>query len=682
EDEIGLGESHAGIMVLRPDASPGTMASDYFNLYEDVIFEIGLTPNRSDAMSHLGVARDICAYLTHHTGRIHEVKNPLESKISASSDSLVIKVTVEDGHACPRYAGVSISGIKIKPSPDWLQKQLKAIGQRPINNVVDITNFILHETGQPLHAFDADQIKGRGIRVKKLSEGTLFRSLDDKERKLNAEDLMICDDQNTPLCIGGVFGGLLSGVSEKTSNIFLESAWFDPTTIRKTSFRHQLRTDAAMRFEKGVDIGNTVEVLKRAASMIVDIAGGNIASEIIDVYPVAKEKQIVSIRHRFLYQLSGKLYGKEISKTILEALGFGIISNNDDELKVSVPLHKTDISLPADLAEEIMRIDGFDNIDIPSTISITPSTETLGREAALKEKAAVVLTGMGFNEILNNSITNSSFLSEKELKHAVKMMNNLSSELDSLRTAMLETGLVTVSHNLNRKNHNLRLFEFGKTYSSAGKGTYMEEEHLALYVTGKNREENWHVKKEQADIYFLKGIAHTLCTHLGISDYNESSLSHDKLEECISIQKSGLILVTLGKVKKEHLDRFDIKQEVFYGDFHWKNCIDITKDQQISFTELPKYPAVQRDLAFVVNNSILYAEIENTNKNLQIQNLKSVRLFDDFESEKIGKDKKSMAINLVFLDSEKTMTDQEIDGIMNKIIVSFEKEFKAEIRKA
>lgn len=682
EDEIGLGESHEGIMVLNPIASPGTPASEYFNLYEDIIFEIGLTPNRSDAMSHLGVARDICAYLTHHSGEKHLIKNPLNTILPVPGAALPIRVIVEDTEACPRYTGVSISGIQIKPSPEWLQKQLKAIGQRPINNVVDITNFILHETGQPLHAFDADQIKGGGIRVKKLPEGTPFRTLDDKERKLSAEDLMICDDLNNPMCIGGVFGGIKSGVSENTVNIFLESAWFDPITIRKTSFRHQLRTDAATHFEKGVDIGNTVEVLKRASSMILEIAGGTISSEIIDIYPVPKENQVVSIRHDFLYQLSGKKYTPAVSQTILEALGFGIISNNQEALKVRVPLHKTDIALPADLAEEIMRIDGFDNIEIPSTISITPSTEILGREAALKEKISVVLTGLGFNEMLNNSITNSAFLSESELKHAVKMMNNLSSELDCLRTSMLETGLETIAHNLNRKNNNLKLYEFGKTYSSSGKGLYHEQEHLAIFITGKTREENWHIKKEQADIYYIKGIIPVLFAQLGIKEFQIAETSHEKLEECILIQAYGQNLVTIGKVGKKHLDHFDIKQDIYFADIVWQECLEVSKRNQISYSELPKYPSVQRDLAFIIDNHILFSQIDSCIKNLQIGKLKSVRLFDVFESDKIGKGKKSMAINLVFLDAEKTMTDEEIDRIMNKIIVSFEKEFNAEIRKA
>ena len=548
EDEIGLGSSHQGIMVLPPATLVGIPAVEYFKPYEDYIFEIGLTPNRSDAMSHLGVARDICAYLSHHERKNYSVKTPFNNKsFKAKENTVPITVSVENLQACPRYAGVGISGIKVGESPAWLVKKLKAIGVRPINNVVDVTNFILHETGQPLHAFDADMISGGKIIVKNLPSGTTFISLDEKERKLSDEDLMICNGNSEPMCIGGVFGGIHSGVSNSTSRIFLESAWFDPGSIRKSSFRHNLRTDAAMRFEKGVDIGNTVNVLKRAAMMICELSGGTIGSEIIDVYPDPVYKKQVSVKYHYLKKLSGKNYHPDTVRKILEGLGFGVERDTIDELTLSVPLHKTDISLPADIVEEVMRIDGFDNIAIPSAITISPAVETAGREPVLREKIAGVLTGLGFNEIMNNSITNSAFLDEEESGVAVKMMNNLSAELDVLRTSMLETGLLTVVHNLNRRNQHLRLFEFGKTYATSGVGRYQETEHLALFVTGLSREQDWRHKKEEADIFLLKGMVQSLFVQLGIGNLEYVAAKHHKYQEQILVKHGDHVLATIWK---------------------------------------------------------------------------------------------------------------------------------------
>jgi phenylalanyl-tRNA synthetase beta chain len=681
EDEIGLGISHQGIMVLNPATLVGISAAEYFKPYDDYIFEIGLTPNRSDAMSHLGVARDICAYLGHHERKTYSIRTPFNKPFKTEENTVPVTVSVENRQSCPRYSGVGISGIKVGPSPEWLVKKLKAIGVRPINNVVDVTNFILHETGQPLHAFDADMIRGNKIIVKNLPAGTPFVSLDEKERKLSEEDLMICNGNSEPMCIGGVFGGLHSGVSATTTKVFLESAWFDPGSIRRSSFRHNLRTDAATRFEKGVDIGNTVNVLKRAALMIAELSGGRIASEIKDAYPDPVAKKQVSVKYHYIKKLSGKNYHPDTVKKILEGLGFGIDRDTIDELTVSVPLHKTDISLPADIVEEVMRIDGFDNIDIPSVITISPSVDTAGREPVLREKIAGVLTGLGFNEIMNNSITNSAFLDEEEKGVAVKMMNNLSAELDVLRTSMLETGLLTVLHNLNRKNNSLKLFEFGKTYTTTGTGKYQETEHLALFVTGNAREQDWRHKKEEADIFLVKGVVQSLLTQLGIRDAEFMSAGHHKFQELIQVKNGDTIIATIGKVSKGMLNTFDIRQDVFYADILWSACIAISNGLSLSYKEIPRFPAVQRDLAFVVDRTLPYGRVETAATLAGVKKLRNLRLFDVFESEKLGQEKKSMAVSFTFLDEEKTLTDKEVDEMMQKIIVTFEQELQAEIRK-
>lgn len=437
EDEIGLGSSHAGIMVLPADVKVGTTASEYFEPYDDIIYEIGLTPNRMDAMSHWGVARDVCAYLSHHDKKDIKPKLPYSNGFKADNNTLAIDVKVENETACPRYSAVSISNVAVKESPKWPQQKLKAIGLRPINNIVDITNYIQHETGQPLHAFDADAIAGKKVIVKNLPEGTAFVTLDEKERKLSAEDLMICNEKEG-MCIAGVFGGIHSGVSESTTSIFLESAFFDGVTIRKTSFRHGLRTDAASRFEKGTDISATVNVLKRAALMIKEIGGGEIASEIIDIYPNQKPKAEVAIKYHFLKKLSGKNYHPDAVKNILGSLGFEILKEGIDELRVAVPYHKPDISLPADLVEEVLRIDGLDNVEIPEAITITPSVEENYATETYREKVANYLVGLGFNEIITNSITNAAYFSEEELEQMVKMMNSLSAELNILRNSLLK----------------------------------------------------------------------------------------------------------------------------------------------------------------------------------------------------------------------------------------------------
>ena len=678
EDEIGLGTSHEGIIVLPFETQAGILAADYFKPYNDIVYEIGLTPNRMDAMSHLGVAKDVCAYLTHHYNKDARVKSPFSNGFKVENTHLPITVSVEDESACPRYAGVSISGVTIKESPDWLKNKLKAIGVRSINNVVDITNFILNETGQPLHAFDADKIEGKAIVVKKAEQDEPFTTLDEKERKLLSDDLLICDGNKKPMCIAGVFGGLHSGVTDATTNIFLESACFASSSIRKTSLKHGLRTDAATRFEKGVDISNTLNVLKRAALLIKEVVGGTISSDIVDVYPTPKEKTHVSLKYQYLKKLSGKNYHPDTVKKILVALGFEINREGIDELSVSVPFSKPDISLPADLVEEVIRIDGLDNIGIPTTITISPSVNSLGAKEALKDKIATYLIGQGFNEIVTNSITNSKYFSETVLETTVKMMNNLSADLDVLRPSMLETGLECIAYNSNRKNNNLQLFEYGKTYHTKGVGSYWEDEHLALYITGDNHEDTWQDKAKPNDFFRAKGIAQSVLALCGLD-----KLKFNKEEGCdvITISNAKQTVASITTVSNHTLKAFSIKQAVYFIDINYTTLLQQVVKNKIVYKEVSKFPAVQRDLALVVDNGTTFNTIETIVKKLNLNKLQSMRLFDVFESDKLGVGKKSMAVNFTFLDEEKTLTDKETDAMMGKIIQSFEKELNAEIRK-
>lgn len=681
EDEIGLSEDHAGIMVLPNEVKPGTSASSYFKPYTDWTYEIGLTPNRMDAMSHLGVARDVTAYLVHHDKKDYRVKSPFSNSFKTDNTTQPIAVEIANNNACQRYSGVSITNVQVKESPQWLQDKLRSIGQRPINNIVDITNFILHETGQPLHAFNADAIKGKKVIVKNLPEGTPFVSLDEKERKLSAEDLIICNGDSEPMCIAGVFGGLHSGVKGDTTNIFLESAWFNPIDIRKTSFRHGLRTDAATRFEKNVDISNTVNVLKRAALLIKELAGGEIASDIVDIYPDPREKASVVLKYHYLRKLSGKNYHPDTVHKILATLGFDIIKEGVDSIWVNAPYSKPDISLPADVVEEIMRIDGLDNIEIPTNIMIAPSIETDGYKHTYKEKTANYLVGIGFNEIFTNSITNAAYFDEAELATTVRLLNNLSADHNIMRPSMLETGLEAVAHNLNRKNHHLQFFEYGKTYHTDAPGNYNEQEHVCLYITGLVKEDSWKGKGHAVDLYYLKGIVARILQLTGLTKTTWNVATSTKLADTLEVKIGHELIATLGSVAAKELKRFDIKQPVFYADFDWEQILKKVSKGEMKVTELPKQLPVHRDLAMIVPRSLPYADVETTVKKVRLEKLQDIQLFDIFESDKIGADKKSLAVSFTFLDEEKTLTDKDIDGMMNKIMVALEKDIQAEIRK-
>ena len=680
EDEIGLGESHAGIMVLPADVRVGTPAAEYFQPYTDTLIEIGLTPNHMDAMSHMGVARDVCAWLSHHEKGEVRPKQPSTQGFKVTDNSLPVSVTIEDTRGCKRYSGLTIRGITIRESPKWMQDKLKSIGIRSINNIVDITNFVLHELGQPLHAFDLNAIQGKKIIVRRLPEGTPFVTLDEKERRLSAEDLVICN-AGGPMAIAGVFGGLHSGIKSDTKDIFIESAWFDPIYIRKTSFRHGLRTDAATHYEKGMDISGTVNVLKRAAALILELAGGEIASDIVDVYPAQADKPQVALKYHYLKVLSGKNYHPDAVRNILLALGFEIIKDGIDAIVVAVPWHKPDISLPADLVEEIMRIDGLDNIEIPAAITISPAVASDGPRASRRSAVAHYLVGQGFNEILTNSITNSAYYTEQELGTAVKMINNLSAELNILRPSLLETGLESVGYNLNRKITSLRFFEFGKTYHTSAVGKYSEINHLCLYLTGPVQEDSWKGKGRVVDIYYVKGLCERIFEQLGLTMPGWEPGKQVKLEQGLSIAKNGRTLVEVGAVKAEVLKRFDCKQELFFVDLYWDALMELAAERKIEFRELPKQLPVYRDLAMVVDKALPYEAVEKAIRKARLDKLQEVKLFDIFESEKLGKDKKSLALSFTFLDEEKTLTDKEIEGLVGKLISTLEKEVSAEIRK-
>ena len=680
EDEIGLGDSHAGIMVLDDKIIPGTKAAAVFETYNDYIFEIGLTPNRMDAMSHLGVARDVCAYLWHHDKKETKAISPFKNGFKADNNELPITVTIENNNACKRYAGVSISNIVVADSPGWLKNKLKSIGLKPINNIVDITNFILHETGQPLHAFDAAKIKGNAIIVKNAVEGTIFKTLDDKERKLFDTDLMIANTEEN-MCMAGVYGGKESGVSANTKNIFLESAWFNNETIRKTSLKHELRTDAATRFEKGVDISNTVNVLKRAALLIKEIAGGEISSDVIDIYPAPAEKTSVSLKYHYLKKLSGKNYHADTIKNILTALGFEIQKEGIDEIWMNVPFSKTDITIAADIVEEIMRIDGLDNIEIPSTISIAPSADYNNEKHELKEKIANFLSSNGFSEIFTNSITDSKYYSEEILNNTVKMMNNLSADLDVMRPSLLQTGLEVIAYNINRKNADLKLYEFGKIYSTSAIGKYTEQNRLAIYTTGVIAEGGWQQKEKKADFYFLKGICEKIIAACGIKNTIVEVADSNEMDYAISFSINKIVIAKAGNVSQKKLKQFGIKEPVLFADIAWDEIILLQQKNNLIYKEVSKFPAVQRDLAIILDKKVTYSTVETTIKTNNITALKNIKLFDIFESEKLGTDKRSMAVNFTFSDDTKTLADADTDAMMNKIISSLEKQLNAIVRK-
>lgn len=671
EDEIGIGKSHDGIIVLPQSTKVGIPASEVFPVYNDYLIEIGLTPNRMDNQSHLGVAKDVCAWLRHHTGHAAEVVTPLGKNFSIDDNSLQFEVAVKDKKLAPRYSGITISNLTIGPSPEWMQNRLKTIGLKPINNVVDITNYILHTTGQPLHAFDADKIKGRKVIVETLTPGTSFVTLDGKERKLTGNDIMICDGNETPMCIAGVFGGMDSGVSESTQNIFLESAVFNSGNIRKSIIGHDLRTDAAVRFEKGVDISKTVEVLKYAATLLKDICGGKISSEIIDIFEAPADR-VVTLTFDYLRKLSGRHFERQEVENILTSLGFKIMSADDSSLKLKVPESNPDIALPADVVEEILRISGLDNVEIPKQVKMTPGIHDRTDEFLLEEKISTWLTGNGFSEIFTNSITNDKYFDDAS--DAIHILNSLSEELTIMRKGMLPTGLEAVAYNLNRQTKDVLFFEFGKTYSGF-EGKYHETNHLCFYVTGQFRKVSWNSRAENVSLFFLKGVAKAVFDMVGIQ-VQEKIIDQQK----VSFLVHNRVIGTAEIVSQKLLQKFSIKQPVFYLDLNWDMLRDYASKLKTVYKPVSKFPVMTRDLSVVLKKSITYGEIETLVSSLGIKKLSGMQMFDLYENERLGADKKSIAINFSFADNQKTLTDKEADKMMQQIGNALIENYQAEIR--
>lgn len=673
EDEIGLGTGHAGIMVLPEDAPVGQAAATYFNISAaDQTISIGLTPNRTDAMSHLGVARDVCAYLTHHTGTLHETVYPMVNIPETTEVTLPIAISIEDTVACPRYMGITLSGVTVAPSPEWLQLNLKAIGVRPINNIVDITNFVLHELGQPLHAFDYKAISGARIIVQKLAEHTPFLALDDKERKLRSEDLVICDAEKG-LCIAGVFGGAGSGITDATTEVFLESAYFDPKTIRRTSMHHGLRTDAATHFEKGVDMQMVPVALKRAVQLILEIAGGQVAGPVQDIYPAVLEPRKITASYNFINTLCGKTFAPEVTDNILKSLGFEKTKQDGDTFEVIAPTNKADVHQAADLAEEVLRIDGLDNVPVQNQISMSLNKRPEPADRKWKEKIANHLCHIGMNEIITNSITNSNYYPEHT--NLVKMLNNLSSELDVMRPELMESGLEVLSYNINRKQQDLMLFELGNVYAQSEVGKYSQTAKLGIWITGNSAPQHWQGKAIASSIYTAKGIVAQLLAISGIQKFQEAVT-----DQQIEWRRGKTVLAKAIAVDAKRLKEFDIKQAVYYIEADIKNWVEAAETAKIKYSELPKFPAMKRDLALVIDKAVSYDQVAKIAQSQKWDAYKGFELFDIFESEKLGADKKSMALSFMFQLNDRTLTDEEVDDMMKKLIQQYEKEIGATIR--
>lgn len=680
EDEIGLGESHDGIMILAEDLVPGTPASKVFNIEVDEVFEIGLTPNRADAMSHMGVARDLKAGLL-QSNVTTELITPSVSKFKVDKRTLKIDVNVVDSKLAPRYAGVTISGITIKPSPSWLQNRLKAIGLTPKNNVVDVTNYVLHELGQPLHAFDANKIKGNKILVKTVPAGTKFTTLDNIERTLHEEDLMICDE-NGPMCIAGVFGGANSGVTDSTTNIFLESAYFNPVSIRKTAKRHTLSTDASFRFERGIDPEITAYALKRAALLIQEVAGGEITSDLIDIYPKKIEDFKVVLNFEKVNKVIGEELKKETIKNILASLDIKINSISDAGLGLNIPSYRVDVQREVDVIEEILRVYGYNNIKIPSKINASVSNSSRTEEFKVQNIIANQLCSLGFNEMMANSLTTSNYVAFSEQVKAdetVTMLNPLSNDLSVMRQSMLFSALEAVSYNVNRRNSDLKLFEFGKTYHKI-EGKYTEKKHLTITMTGNATSENWNVAQKPSDFFLFKGYVHAILSKLNIdSKVKTVPVTHDVFAEGIGFAIGNEIIAEFGTIKKSLLKHFDVKQDVFFADLNW-DAIQKYVSNKIKLVDIPKFPEVRRDLALLVNDSVTFEQLYLVAKQTEKALLKDINLFDVYEGKNLPEGKKSYALSFILQDTSKTLTDVQIDKIMSKLQNNFEAQLEAVLR--
>jgi phenylalanyl-tRNA synthetase beta chain len=680
EDELGLGESHDGIMILDAALQAGTPAAKVFDIETDEVFEIGLTPNRADAMSHMGVARDLRAGLLQH-GKSSELITPSVSKFKVEKRTLKIDVKVADSKLVPRYCGVTISGITVKPSPSWLQNKLKAIGLTPKNNVVDVTNYVLHELGQPLHAFDAAHIEGNKINVSTVAAGTKFVTLDDVERTLHEEDVMICD-ANGPLCIAGVFGGKTSGVSETTTAIFLESAYFNPVSVRKTAKRHGLNTDASFRFERGIDPNITEYALKRAALLIQEVAGGEITSDIIDVYPKKIEDFSVFIHFNKVNKIIGEEIKPDTIKKILASLDIKVNSISEVGLGLTIPAYRVDVTREIDVIEEILRVYGYNNIQIPGKLNATVANAARTEEFNVQNTIATQLCALGFNEMMANSLTTPDYvaLSEQlEAAHNVVMLNPLSNDLSAMRQSLLFSALEAVSFNCNRRRTDLKFFEFGKSYHNTTEG-YIEEKHLTLTLSGNKNNESWLKAQEKSDFFLLKGYVMAVVSRLGL-DQKVTSLpfSNDVFSEGMALAIGKEVIVEFGVVKKLIIKHFDIKQEVLYADFNWGKMQKYISNK-IKYTDIPKYPEVRRDFALLVDEKIQFEQIYTLAKQTEKSLLKEVNLFDVYQGANLPEGKKSYAVSFILQDHSNTLTDTQIDKIMSKLQGNFESQLGASLR--
>jgi len=691
EDEIGVGNDHDGIMILNSDAKPGTPASEFFNIQSDFVLEVDLTPNRIDSASHIGVARDLSAFLCQKEHTPYTRPNIESFKID--NQDLPISVTIQNQEACPRYSGLTISGVTVKESPEWLKNRLKAIGLNPINNIVDITNYILNETGQPLHAFDASAIKGGEVIVKTLPAGTKFITLDGAERELSDKDLMICNTEEA-MCIGGVFGGLESGVKEGTTSIFLESAYFNPVYIRKTARRHGLNTDASFRFERGVDPNGTLYTLKRAAMLIKEVAGGTISSEVTDVIadPSILEFFAVDVAWSNISRLIGKEIPKETIKSILRSLEIVIVEETSDGLRLSVPPFRVDVKREADIIEEILRVYGYNNVEpcksTKSTIQLAPHPDKMKLQNLISE----MFTARGFNEIMSNSLTRSVYYDHLESfksENTVQLFNPLSSDLNAMRQTLLFGGLEAINRNSNFRNSDLRFYEFGNVYHFDGSKTfahpvknYSEEEHIGIWITGKKETENWKVKEEPTSFFTLKANAENILTRLGINVENciIESLSNDIFSEGLEYRFNHVLIGQIGYVNNTILKNCNITADVFYGDLSWTSILKAIKNHKATYTPLLKYPEVRRDLALLIDKNVQFSTIKALAFKAERQILRSVNIFDVYEGANLPEGKKSYAVSFILRDEEKTLNEKQIEKTMSRLISVYEREVGAQIR--
>ena len=693
EDEVGLGTSHDGIMVLPADAVPGTPAKDYFNIKSDYVLEVDITPNRADACSHYGVARDLYAYLV-QAGKATSLTRPSDDAFCVDNQDLPIAIEVADTTACPRYAGVTVKGVTVKESPAWLQDKLRLIGLRPINNVVDVTNYILHAYGQPLHCFDADKIKGGKVIVKTMPQDTPFVTLDGVERKLDAHDLMICNAEE-PMCMAGVFGGLDSGSTEATKNVFLESAYFNPTVVRKTARRHGLNTDSSFRFERGIDPNSVIYCLKQAAMLIKELAGGAISMDIKDLYPHPIADFTVDLNYQYVHDLVGKTIPVETIKRIVTSLEMKILSETSEGITLQVPAYRVDVQRPCDVVEDILRIYGYNNVEIPTTLksSLTVKGE-VDQWQKMQNLISEQLVGCGFNEILNNSLTKSAYYDGLETypsQHLVMLMNPLSSDLNCMRQTLLFGGLESIRHNVNRKCADLKFFEFGNCYYyHADKknpekplAAYSENNHLALWVTGKRVSNSWAHPEENSSVYELKAYVLNIFTRLGLNlgSVVFGNLSNDIYSVAVTVQtRGGKLLATYGVLTKKLQKAFDLDDEVYYAEINWHELMKAVKNVKVSYTEISKYPAVKRDLALLLDKNVQFAEVEKIAYDTERKLLKAVELFDVYEGKNLEPGKKSYAVSFLLQDEHATLNDKQIDKIMQKLIANLENKLGAKLR--